>query len=73
MDASSELEHADEEEDKYLAPLMKNTSPLPVLPLCCQGNTLTTCPALQEIEEESRGPIVNDLDVSGVQLLLTDD
>ena len=58
VDTNSGLSYADEEESKYHTPPMENSTPLPVLPPCCQRNTLMTGPFLGEIEEETGGPIV---------------
>ena len=58
-----ELSYASVREDKYVAPPVENTIPLPIpAPApCCQGNHNTTLPALEEIAEEPSF-ICEDLD-----------
>ena len=59
----TELSYASVREDKYVAPPVENSIPLPIpAPApCCQGNHNTTLPALEEITEEPSF-ICEDLD-----------
>ena len=58
----TELSYASVREDKYVAPPVENSIPLPILApaFCCQGSH-TTLPALEEITEEPAF-ICEDLD-----------
>ena len=58
----TELSYASVREDEYIAPLVENSTPLPIpAPApCCLGPT-TTLPALEEISE-APAPICQDLD-----------
>ena len=47
---------------EYVAPPVENLIPIPVSAPCCQGNLSMVCPALEEIVEELRELIVEDLD-----------
>ena len=58
----SELSYASAKENKYMAPLMENPIPIPVLPPCPQEHLSTVHLPLEEIMEEPREPIVEDLD-----------
>ena len=45
-----------------MAPPVENSIPILVLAPCCEEDPSRTCPALEEILEKPREPIVEDLD-----------
>ena len=62
--ACSELSHANEDkENEYLAPSMEDPLLILVPAPQCQGSLSMNCCALEEIVEEPREPIVEDLDI----------
>ena len=59
----SEFSYVDEnKENKYFAPSEENLVPIPIPAPCCHGNSIATCPTLEEIVEEPREASCKDLD-----------
>ena len=61
-EARTELSYASAKGSKYVAPLVENPIPIPDPAPCQPFCSTTTCPTLEEIMEEPRDAICNDLD-----------
>ena len=61
-EARTKLSYASARASEYIAPPVENPIPIPVPAPCLPCGSTRTCPALEEIVEEPKDAIGNDLD-----------
>ena len=62
-DARSELSYASTKESEYTAPLVENLIPISIPAPCHPCSSSIVCPALEEIVEEPREAVCDELDI----------